>query len=538
MLTFFTHFAFAFFLVARLSGVFWAWGLGSFFCVLLGFLLAVLLGSCVSFTWDGSVLLFGAGFSNTHTHSCELGSRGLSPEHTLPRSAWIVEALRVTSGEVLNPAWGDDVDGMVAVKLTTSAHFSILHSPRRRQLTTIAAAMVLDSATSDAAFDDGDGDNSYSTGSYPPHPPIPTFLGFQTGTFGDAGKQRFINLQLNLAQREFGFHPTPIEKEGISYYHALFYAAEAKGSLYGTLAGGAIGFLMTRRQRRVGFIFSSIGNKLRVAPKWQLIASRLTNFAFITAVGRLWGLTSYGVSAFNSVGKMQKEDPNMQRYLAARNQWLEQRQRSARAGIPPKPVLGTVEEVRKLGGRYEDNGEQQPLEDSQSLGGLEGYELIKPEDIGASRNAGDLVATRRASMETAAKARQAGDSQARERDEREKEDDPFFGGDEGGEQARPQAPPQGWRSSQSQPRGSAWDRLRREKLPGAESKDNDTKSSNWSLGNSNREPKEDSFSFSSGEDRARDREEAQRMFDERLQKERDGAGQDGFVNEGGQNRRR
>ena len=66
-------------------------------------------------------------------------------------------------------------------------------------------------------------------------------------------------MQLGLAQREFGFRPTPTEREGLEYYHAQFYAAESKGALYGTLGGLAIGGLFCARQKRVGFPVKQVG---------------------------------------------------------------------------------------------------------------------------------------------------------------------------------------------------------------------------------------------------------------------------------------
>jgi hypothetical protein len=343
--------------------------------------------------------------------------------------------------------------------------------------------MVLESAVSDvASYDSNSSDDSYGVRHYPPPPEVPSFFGFRFGIFKEENKQRFINLQLNLAQREFGFHPTPIEKEGLSYYHALFYVAEAKGAIYGTVMGAAVGFLVTRRQKQVGFLYRGIGQRLRVPKRHQLLASKMTNFLFCTAVGRLWGITAWGVYAFNKINQMQQEDPNMQRYLQMRQRWLEERQRRARAGLPSQPVVSTVEEVRKLGDRFEDEHK-----DEQSLGGLEeGYDLIKPEDIGLAPTGEEVVAARRASMEVAKKTREAAEKAKSE------DDDVFFGGDDE-DKERPTSKTtttttttQVRKAQPGERRGeSAWERLRRQTLQGAESK----------------EHKEDSFSFGNGDER-------------------------------------
>ncbi|KAA8907363.1 hypothetical protein FN846DRAFT_947552 [Sphaerosporella brunnea] len=354
------------------------------------------------------------------------------------------------------------------------------HSPpvnRRNIIPT--AAMVLDTAISEAAPAAYDSDDAYSTGHYPPPPPIPSFFGIRPGGFSEEGRQRFINVQLNLAQREFGFRPTPTEKEGIAYYNAVFYAAEARGALYGTLAGMTIGYAMVRRQKQIGFLYSGIGRWLRVKKKHQLLASKITNFAFVTMVGRLWGITSWGVFAFNKINKMEKEDPNMQRYLALRQRWLEERQKKARAGLPVKSTMSTVDELKKL-----DHEPQS--EDPQSLGGMDGYDLIKPEDIGLAPNSSeDVVVARRASMEAAKKHKEE-----IERRSKHDDDDPFFGGSEEEEKEQEQGTPKilQRRTKPTQQRGeSAWERLRRQSLQGAHK---DSTEESFSFDNSDAKNKE------------------------------------------------
>ncbi|KAI5849101.1 hypothetical protein BZA05DRAFT_402214 [Tricharina praecox] len=398
--------------------------------------------------------------------------------------------------------------------------------------------MVLSSATTeDSNFGSSDSDDAYNTSSsaYPPHPPITRILGLSSGTFSDAAKERFIQLQLAVAEREFGFRPSAVEHEGLAYYNAVFYAAESKGSLYGTLAGGAIGALMTRRQRNVGFLFRGIGNRLGVQPKWQLLASRLTNFAFITAVGRLWGITSYGVQAFNQTAKMQREDPNMKRYLEARDRWLAQRQKEGRAGVT-RAVMQVGQEAQRARER-----QQQDEGDPQSLGGVDFYEDRKPADGSASGVVEDSGETRRISMEAkvgARRKREADAENVRQRaNERHTDDDPFFGDSEQ-TQSDDSRVVRARQNNNSQG-GSAWDRLRRGEQGDAANRDDSTASA-WPRrsamkGFEQSEAKEDSFSFSTG-DRERAKEEAQRLFDERVEKERRGEGRDGFAKEVNHNR--
>jgi len=389
--------------------------------------------------------------------------------------------------------------------------------------------MVLSSATNeDSTFgssDSDDADKITDSGAYPPHPPITTFLGLSSGSFSEAARKRFIELQLAVAEREFGFHPTPLEREGIAYYNAVFYSAESKGSLYGTLAGGAIGVLMTRRQRNVGFLFRGIGNRLGVQYKWQLLASKLTNFAFITAVGRLWGITSYGVQAFNQTAKMQREDPNMRRYLKARDAWLAERHTEGRSGIT-RAVIHVGQDARKA--------KEQEGADPQSLGGPDFYEDPKPADGSAQGETEDNGESRRRVMEAVVRTqrqREAEAERARQQanERNNNDDDPFFGDSEPAQSNDTQA-----RARRNPPHGSAWDRLRRGEHGGPSDRDDST-ASEWPRrpamkGFERSEAKEDSFSFSTG-DRERAKEEAQRLFDEKVERERHGEGRDGFAKE-------
>jgi len=387
--------------------------------------------------------------------------------------------------------------------------------------------MVLSSSkTEDTTFGSSDSDDAYNTagpGAYPPHPPIASFLGLTSGSFTQEAKKRFTERQLAVAEREFGFHPTPLEREGLAYYNAVFYAAESKGALYGTLAGCAVGFLMTRRQRNIGFLFRGIGNRLGAPHRWQLLASRTANFAFVVAVARLWGITSYGVRAYNQTSRMQREDPNMMRYLEARDRRLVRRREEGRAGIASAVGREARTEQAEGGG------------DPQSLGGPDFYEDRRPADGNVAEDDGErrrvimeATANLRRTRETAAAAEKAR-QEASERNDND--DDPFFGDSE---PAQPEATPI-VRTTENTPSGSAWDRLRRGQQGDAAADRDGSTASAWTRrpatkGFEQSEAKEDSFSFSTG-DRERAKEEAQRMFDERVERERRGEGKDGFAKE-------
>jgi hypothetical protein len=427
--------------------------------------------------------------------------------------------------------------------ITTSRPSDLIH-PHNLHFplaTTTCPAMVLDSALENDPFPSSSEDAYSSPRHYPPPPPVPSFLGFRTGMYSDAAKDRYINLQFNIIAREFDFHPTPLEREGLAYYNAIFYVSEAKGSLYGTVIGGALAALMVSRQKKAGFPFRTLGNRLGLHPKNQLLMSRATNLVFIATVGRLYGITSAGVSSFNQVRQMQKEDPNMQRYIAMRTSWFERRRHDPN----PRPVVRGREDLKRM----TEGSDEQSREgsDPQSLGGLDFYDEKSRED-----EAGRLGASveRGAPQQQQSREYQRGYQQSRVETAVEKDEDPFFGQAEATPQPQPQ--PTGWTNTQAN--GSAWERLRqREKpagyssMPDEENYDKTSSSGNsWprrppmkGFETSQEIPRRDTFSFSNAErERVLAKEDAQKEFDERVQRERRGEGTDGFASDVGQTRRR
>jgi hypothetical protein len=405
--------------------------------------------------------------------------------------------------------------------------------------------MVLDSAIENDQFNSSDNPDAYgSPRAYPPHPSIPTFLGFNWGLFSEQGKQRFNTLYLNLAEREFGFRPNPIEKEGLEYYNAVFYATEARGSLYGTLGGVTIGAFTIRRQRNPGFLFREMGKFFRVQPRLQLLASRTVNLILIATIGRLYGITSSGVSAFNRTRKEQEVDPNMRRYLAMRNEWVNIKAQNSRLSGPQKPVINDIKDVKELASKFDENQTGQKPDDANSLGGLDFYtEKNNQEESASLGNSGSDIGTRTARQQP-----------SRVSTTEDTDDDPFFGSpSEQTPKSQPTTTQKSWENTQPQASGSmsAWDRIRLgEKSMGSGRNTDESpaqqlqRQSRWSSkpqmkGFDKNEQSEDSVAFSSTEvERAVAKEEAQKQFDEKVQKERQGDGHDGFVNDIGQGRHR
>ena len=368
--------------------------------------------------------------------------------------------------------------------------------------------------------------------------------------FSEAGKQLFIAAQLSFAQRKFGFEPTPVERKALAYQYGGLYVAEARGARDGLLAGMAVAFLFTRGRRRPGFVFRALGRLLPLSPDPQacqqqqlllLTTSKATTFAIISMFGSMCGMTSYGTSAISHLARTQYHDPTVRRYVELRNRWAETRQNESRAGLPHPRYLPSH---RGGGG----NGEA----DEQSLGGPDYYGDNGPPAVDA--------ATPPTTPTPAAVAAE----------------DPFFGDDQA-DRERAQAPaeagagvagPAGsWRNrlqsraGGAEGGGSAWDQVRKgERSASHPDRRNDRHGDGTGDGGDRSDPpsppspwprrpamkgfetqqqeqpssttKGDSFTFSrSDRDRLLAKEEAQREFDERVERERRGEGLDGFVNE-------
>lgn len=311
-----------------------------------------------------------------------------------------------------------------------------------------------------------------------------------------------------------------------------------------------------KSQRRAMFPFKEMGKVIGMPARSQVKLSRLSNAVCTVYFAKTVGITVSSVLEFNRISEDQKKDPNIQRYLKAKRDWVEKRRSDIVAGIaPPKIAIPTTEEVARTEEliRSEQQGRNVgDHDDQQSLGGAF-YDDHKPQDSSVGTGASDTKYTsevyamhmkRQKELEMARAEREQGDS----RQDDDVVDDILSAG--AAEPAAPQgqakAPGGGWKNVQSRPSGgSAWDRLRRGETaqPGSSSGYDDAapQSAAWprrpdmkGFGSSGPayEAKEDSFSFTGDTNREQAKEEAQREFDERIERERNGQGADGFVGEG------
>ena len=227
-------------------------------------------------------------------------------------------------------------------------------------------------------------------------------------------------------------------------------------------------------------------------PRYIHAFSRGVTLFMFSQIGKFYGATSAGVAAFGQVTAQQKNDPNMQRYLKMRKEWIEKH--------GPLP-LGKITEMKQEYDREKQNGsfgsQGSSQDDDQSLGGMDYYDE-KPEPVQAA----PAVNTRRVGQPR------------REQQTQSDDDDPFAFGSPNDDDASPR--------QQKQSGESAWAKIRRGEQPANERR---------------AQPAREEVAWNDKEaSREDERARAQREFDEKLERERHGADVDSFVAESEQTR--
>lgn len=352
----------------------------------------------------------------------------------------------------------------------------------------------------ESAFDNDSyaSSSQYEERSYPKLNKLPI-----SWRFTEENRTRFINMQIGMAEIDLGFRPTPREREALSYYNGYLYTREAYGAVYGWACGVALGSLVAyaNRKNTPWRLISKIGNKFGISRKAQDIASQAGYIVLCSQILKGYCMTYAGLTAYKQNLNEQKQDPIMQRYLEMRKKYFENPQK------PPltKKILA-MKEWEKLG-RESQNGSDE-YHDEQSLGGLEVYGEKEKQD--------PLDAAPRTLPQPLASTPVQDD------------DDPFGPNDSEST------------SENQQSKGSAWDRLRRGEAPTVRTSNDSvnapSRNSSWSIrrqiSGRDEQSKQDSFSFSNSEsERQQAKEEAQRDFDEQIERERQGRHGDGFSNE-------
>lgn len=389
-------------------------------------------------------------------------------------------------------------------------------------------------------FSGGDSDtyDSTSTGNYPSPPGLAPFSGLLG--YSEANRDLFIRHSLTQTTALLGLKLTPTEREGLAYYNSRFYSYESYGDTLGISAGVLIAFLL--RNRKPGVIsttmvsmFTKPGLQRDNAAKWL---SRGLKLSVWGCVGRMYGLTSAGFQAVQKNRVEKRADPNLRRVVATTDKKKEALVHEIQSGLERR-------RMKRL-----ENPKAQ--DDKQSLGGVE------VSDGTDSR----LDASEKERFPHGRPSEQVAELGAWKRGGSPPGDDPFCVDDAsptGGEGATGQGQGQGgWTNTHSNTSESAWERIRKgqsptTRPPTGRSEDetntmgpNEPKVGGWPnrasinghVQGGNREPRTDSFTFSkSEEERQLAKQEAQKEFDAKVEKERSGEMGDGYVEGDSRSRR-
>lgn len=338
---------------------------------------------------------------------------------------------------------------------------------------------------------------------FPPDPndspyPTPTSLAPLSFLLGytDDGRQRYINAQAENTSRLLNLPLTLHERSGLAYYSSIFYTYESYGDTLGTATGLTVGYLL--RNRKPGVITNGISRLLGQSsnPKAvKLIGASLKLVAFGVA-GRMYGLTSAGLQALNRIRAEQRADSGMERIVKARAAKIGALERETRHRTMNYPSV-------KKG------------DDGQSLGGMEVADQERREEEAVVREQRRAFPFGRPSEKVV----------ELERERETRGDDPFELGGSGGGGEREEVQKGGWKNTHSSTAESTWERLRRGKAPPGD----EGRGSAWGRTKGDEEPKTDSFSFSNSvEERELAKVQAQKEFDERVERERRSGGNDGY----------
>lgn len=364
-----------------------------------------------------------------------------------------------------------------------------------------------------------DSENPYP--SFTPLAPLSVLLGYT-----ENDRQRYMELQAQNTARLLNLDFTPLERAGLAYYDSIFYTYESYGDLLGTSTGLTIGYAM--RKRPAGPIARGITRILGRPHAGGYVAAAIRLLVF-GAAGRMYGLTSAGLQALNRMRGEQSRDPGMARIVAAR---------AARSGA--------LEKETKMRRRAPTMAMADGDDDAQSLGGMEIADQVRQGDEAAAREQSRAFPFGRPSEKVAEleKARGGGEMAA-EATMMQDEGDPFAVG--AAKQAPGETPQTAWRNTHSSTAESTWERLRRGQGPAVQTQRGGggggsggadeavPRTSPWparapmkGFGSGNVEPKMDSFSFAGAGDKDLERIQAQKEFDESVERERRSGAGDGY----------
>lgn len=381
---------------------------------------------------------------------------------------------------------------------------------------------------SDAGDQLADSDNPYPQ--FTPLAPLSWLLGYS-----ESDRQRYLRIQSQNTARLLKLELAPLEQAGLAYYDSIFYTYESYGDLAGTSTGVAIGYALRNRQagpiaRGLARIIGQGANPR--AAKYVAVGLRIAVFG---SAGRMYGLTSAGLQALSRMRREQGTDPGMARVVAARaarNVLMEREAKvKRRMSSSSSSAVGD-----------DDDG------DAQSLGGMEIADRVRLVDEAAAREQSAAFPFGRPSEKVVEMEKRRGVASPLPPSS-ETVGDPFEGeeGEADGALPADDGTQRAWRNTHSNTAESSWERLRRGQGPAATTPapaatrpeqtgdGSGTGTSPWparapmkGFGGASQEPKMDSFSFSTGGGKDLERMQAQKEFDESVERERRSGAGDGY----------
>lgn len=386
-----------------------------------------------------------------------------------------------------------------------------------------------------------DSDNPYPQ--FTPLAPLSWVLGYS-----ESDRQRYLRIQSQNTARLLKLDLAPLEQSGLAYYDSIFYTYESYGDLLGTSTGVAIGYAL--RNRPAGPIARGLARIIGQganprAAKYVAVGLRIAVFG---SAGRLYGLTSAGLQALARMRREQSRDPGMARVVAARAARNVLMEREAKVKRRMQSSLAVSSD-----GDYDDDDDG----DTQSLGGMEIADRVRLVDEATAREQSATFPFGRPSekvVEMEMEKRRGGVASSSSSSSSETAGDPFEVETGPAGTADDGTPQRVWRNTHSNTAESSWERLRRGQSPAAaatrpehtgDDGDGDggsggdaavTGTSPWparapmkGFGGRSQEPKMDSFSFNAGGEKDLEKMQAQKEFDESVERERRSGAGDGYT---------
>jgi len=265
-------------------------------------------------------------------------------------------------------------------------------------------------------------------------------------------------------------------------------------------------------------------------PKAQLLVSRFNTVVALYWFGAFYGFSALGMPKMQAMVADQKKDPNLARFVAIREEWASSKLGAVRELQKAREKARDQRMAQRTEGEARDGAQQES--DPQSLGGVDFY--------GADSNSSTPKTEegRPSSYQTPLSYQRPSSQQSPSSASVDKNDPFSIVGDSHEAQSNANESQSGQQSGGL----STWERIRRGEKPAPQKQSEKTSEETPSRVNSWRQraqSKQDSFTFSSNDsEKEMAKIEAQKDFDQRVERERRGEGLNGFAPDSSEGRGR